>query len=351
VTSAIPSTMRAAVLYAKGDLRIEERPVPAYGPDEVLLRVRSVGVCGSDVHYYTEGRIGDVVVNAPTVLGHEAAGEVAAVGAEVRDFAVGDRVAVEPSLTCGVCAWCRSGRYNVCPAVKHLGTPPVDGIYQTYFATPTRRLFVAPPTLSFDEIALLEPLSVGLHAVTLAPTCPGDVVVVLGAGPIGLMTLQMVRLSGASRIIATDKLDSRLAVARSLGATDTVNAAQTDARSAVLDLTGGRGADVVYEAAGAPETFQQALDVAAPCAAVALIGIYAAGASSLDLHGARRKELTIRMVRRFRHAFPRALDLAARGKVELAALATHRFRLADTEKAFTLVQTYGDGVIRAVINP
>ena len=347
----IPMTIQAAVLYGQGDLRIEDRPAPACGPGEVLLRVRSVGVCGSDVHYYTEGRIGGIAITAPTVMGHEAAGEIAAVDADVTGFAVGDRVAVEPSLTCGTCEWCLSGRYNVCPNVAHLGTPPCDGIYQTLFATPPRRCYPIPPDLSFDEGAMLEPLSVGVHAVRLAPTRPGETVAVLGCGPIGLMTLQVARAGGAGRIIATDLIDDRLEAARRLGATDVLNAGAVDTTEAVLDLTGGRGADVVYEAAGAPETFQAALDVACRCATVALIGIYAAGASPLSLHLARRKELTVRLVRRFRFAYERAIDLVRRGAVDVASMVTHTFDLSETERAFKLVAAHDDGVIRAVIRP
>jgi len=351
VTPHIPDTMQAAVLYGKGDLRIEERPVPGFGPDEVLVRVRSVGVCGSDVHYYVEGRIGSIEVSAPTVMGHEAAGEIVAVGSAVEGLAIGDAVAIEPSLTCGDCEWCRSGRYNVCPNVQHLGTPPCDGIYQAYFATPPRRCYRFPPSISFDEGAMLEPLSVGMHAVHLVPTRPGDTVAVLGAGPIGLATLAMSRLAGAGRLIVTDLLDERLEFARRFGATDTLNAGEVDVTGVILEMTDGRGVDVVYEAAGAPETFQQALDVACRCATVAIIGIYASGASTLSLHLARRKELTIRLVRRFRFTYPRAIDLVSRGAIDVAPLITHRFDLAETKEAFELVASYGDGVVRAVIHP
>ena len=351
MTTDLPRTMRAAVLYGKGDLRIEERPVPAVGPGEVLVRVRSVGVCGSDVHYYTEGRIGEIVLEEPTVMGHEAAGEVAAVGEGVEGLAVGDRVALEPGLTCGRCEWCLSGRYNVCPRVEHLGTPPTDGVCQTWFATPARRCYRFPEAISFDEGAMLEPLSVGLHAVHLAPPRPGDTVVVLGTGPIGLMTLAVARSAGAGRIIAADLIEGRLDFARRLGATDTIDAGKVDVVEAVMDLTGGRGADVVYEAAGVPETFQQALEAACRCATVAIIGIYAPGGSVLDLHGARRKELTIRMVRRFRFTYPRAIDLVRRGAVKAGELVTHHFDLEHTEEAFELVASRGNGVVRAVIHP
>ena len=232
-----------------------------------------------------------------------------------------------------------------------LATPPVHGAFVQYLVHRADWLHKLPDGVTFEEGAMLEPLSVGIHAVRLAPTRPGDTVVVLGSGPIGLMTLAVARLSGAGCIIATDLLPWRLEFARRFGATCTLNAREVDVVEAVRDITGGRGADVVYEAAGKPETFQQAFEVAARCATVAIIGIYAPGASPLSLHSARRKELTIRMVRRFRFAYPLAIDLVRRGEVRVADLITHRFSLEEVVSAFELVASYGDGVVRAVILP
>ncbi|WP_327158884.1 alcohol dehydrogenase catalytic domain-containing protein [Streptomyces tubercidicus] len=217
-TSGIPTTMRAAVLHGPGQLSLAERPVPEPGPGEVLVRVEAVGTCGSDVHYYRHGRIGDFVVREPLVLGHEAAGTVVACGPGADPRRMGRRVSIEPGTPCGSCGECRPGRYNLCPDMRFLATPPVDGAFCEYLAVHQDFAHEVPDCLTIEDAALLEPLSVAVWACRKARVAPGDRVLITGAGPIGLVTAQTARAFGAREVMVTDVLPHRLAMARAAGA-------------------------------------------------------------------------------------------------------------------------------------
>ncbi len=343
--------MKALVLHGVRDLRMEERERPKAGPGQVLVRIRSVGLCGSDVHYYTHMRIGDQVVERPQVPGHEAAGEIAEVGPGVEGLEVGLRVAIEPALSCGRCEFCTTGRPNICPDVVFGSTPPHDGLMREFAPLEPEQCVPIPDALSFDEAAMLEPLQVTVHASNLAPVRPGETVAVVGCGSIGLGCMEMARLGGALRLIVTDRLDYRLDLARKLGADETVNVEACDPAAAVREWTGGRGADLVFEctnrAAGAP----QAYDLAAIGGRVCLVGIPKEDSITLDAHEYRRKELTVQYVRRSRHAARQAIDLVACGKLDVASWITHTFDLDHAARAFELVDEYADGVLKAVIHP
>jgi L-iditol 2-dehydrogenase len=251
-------TMKAAVLHAAGDLRVEEVARPRVtAPDQALVRIRAVGICGSDLHFYERGRIGPYVVEAPLILGHESAGEVVEVGEQVEHLRPGDRVAIEPGVPCCRCAYCRSGRYNLCPRLPFMATPPWHGALCEYVAWPADLCFPLPDGVSFAEGALVEPLAVGLQAAKRGDVQVGQTVAVLGCGAIGLATLQVARARGATRIIATDVLGSRLDVARKLGATDTFDGADADLVERVRSLSGD-GADVALETAGTAATVRSA---------------------------------------------------------------------------------------------
>jgi L-iditol 2-dehydrogenase len=341
--------MKAAVLHAKRDLRVEERPQPSPTGTQVLIRVRAVGVCGSDVHYYTEMRIGDQVIAKPQAVGHEFAGEVAAVGPKVEHFKVGDRICVEPGLSCGKCRQCREGRPNCCPNVIFYGTPPVEGALQEFVLADQEQCTLLPAGMSFAEAAMLEPLQVGVHAFNLVPCVPGDWVAIVGAGSIGLSCLAMVRAAGATRIIVTDKLDYRLALAKKLGATHTVNVEREDALAAVKKITDGQGADVVYEATNSVKGLPQAVALARIAGRVAAIGIPPVDEIPLPASFPRRKQLTVQFIRRSAHSIRQALELVATGKIDVKPWITHRFPLARVKEAFDLVDAYGDGVLKTVI--
>lgn len=342
--------MKAALLHGIGDIRIEDIPRPAPGSGEVLVQVEAVGICGSDVHYYAYGRIGSAVVTEPIVLGHEPAGTVVELGEEVTGPSVGTRVAVEPGWPCGECEFCRHGRYNICRSMRFLGMPPANpGAYCEYIAVPADFAFPIPDGMSAEHGSMIEPLAVGLHAVELACMWPGQTVAVLGEGSIGLFTTRCAKLAGALTIYATDLLDCRLEAACHLGADVTVNAAETDPVAAIMDATDGRGVDVVFEAAGAPETPQQAIDIAVPGGVIVMIGICQEQPVKTDITEARRKELVVRYCRRFCHSFPRAISLAAAGAVDMDCVDTHRFGLDDIAEGFEIVKNYLDGVIKATV--
>ena len=343
--------MKALVLHKIRDLRLDDVPKPKPEPGQVLVRVRAVGLCGSDVHYYTHGRIGDQVLTKPMIVGHEGAGEVAALGSGVEDLKVGRRVAIEPSNPCGRCEWCLTGRPNLCPDVKFCATPPYDGLMCEFAAVERHQCIPIPEPLSWEEAAMLEPLQVGVHAVNLAGLRPGKTVAVVGTGSIGLGCMEMARVGGAGRIIATDKLDYRLKLARRLGADETINVDKNDPAEEVLRLTGGRGADLVFEctnrAAGAP----QAWSLAGIGGRVIMVGIPEEDEITLAAHPPRRKELRIQYVRRSRHAARQAMDLVAGRRLDVASWVTHRVPLEEAVKAFEMVEHYADGVVKAVILP
>jgi len=343
--------MKALVLHKVRDLRVEEVAKPKPGPGQVLVRVRAVGLCGSDVHYYTHGRIGEQVVKAPMIVGHEGAGEVAALGPGAEDLKVGQRLALEPALSCGHCEFCVTGRPNLCPQVKFCSTPPNNGLMCEYAVLEAHQCVPIPDALSWDEAAMLEPLQVGVHANNLARVLPDETVAVVGAGCIGLGCLEVARVAGAGRLIATDKLDYRLKLARKLGADETINVDKKDPLAEVLRLTGGRGADVVFEctnrAAGAP----QAWSLAAIGGRVIMVGIPEEDEITIDAHQPRRKELRVQYVRRSRHAARQAIDLVASRRIDVASWVTHRVPLARAKKAFDMVADYADGVLKAVILP
>ena len=341
--------MRAAVLQGIGDLRIEHLadPVPAEG--ELLVRVHSVGVCGSDVHYYAHGRIGDVVATASHILGHETAGEVVEVADGVTGFQVGDKVAVEPGIPCGHCPTCRQGTYNLCPDVRFLGHPPTPGAYRELIAYPALWCHRLPQSLSFDDGAMIEPLAIGVFAIDEAPVQSGDTVAVFGCGPVGLLIMQAARAAGAGKVLVSEPIKERRQFAMKLGADAAFDPDSGSVVADILEATGGKGVDLSVEAAGAPDTYAQAIDVTRPAGTALFAGIPEEDEVSISIHTARRRAITIVNLRRFRRTYPRAIDLVTRGKIDVRSMATHRFALDDIDRAFQLVQNYDDGVIRAMI--
>ncbi|POX37765.1 NAD(P)-dependent alcohol dehydrogenase [Streptomyces sp. Ru73] len=339
----VPETMRAAVLVAPKQLEIQERPVPRPGPGQVLVRVEAVGVCGSDVHYYEHGRIGDFVVRSPMVLGHEPGGTVVALGPGARRHTPGQPVSIEPGVPCGRCAQCRHGRYNLCPDVSFYATPPVDGALCEYVAVDEDFAHPVPESLGAEGAALLEPLSVGVWASRKGRVAPGSRVLVTGAGPIGLVALQTARAFGASEVVVTDVAPQRLAVARELGATATV-----DARGTRLADTGYEP-DVLLECSGAPAAAEEGLRALGRAGRAVLVGM---GGDTVPLPLAHVQNFEIEVTGTFRYAntWPTAISLAASGEVDLPRLITHRYALEDTTSALT-ASTADPSAIKAVVCP
>jgi len=299
---------------------------------QALLAVTSVGICGSDLHWFSEQGIGDAQLTSPLALGHEFAAVIA------EGPRAGERVAVEPAISCGSCEFCRRGHPNLCPNVVFAGHGTQDGALREKMAWPVENLFRLPDALSDDDGAMLEPLGVAIHAVDLGHLKTGMTVGVFGCGPIGLLIVQLARLSGAAKIVATDVRPQRVDAAKAFGAH---HALLTDGRpngSPILAATGGRGVDVAFEAAGAQAAVEDAFAAVIPGGNVVLAGIPGDDHTSFPAGLARRKGLTIKLVRRMKHTYPRAIELAERGLVDLRSLVTHRFTLANAARAFELAE-------------
>jgi L-iditol 2-dehydrogenase len=319
--------VKVARLHGARDVRIhdEARPTPAAG--EVLVRVEAVGLCGSDLHWFEDGGIGGTTLGRPLVPGHEFAGRT-------ED---GRLVAVDPAVSCGHCRLCEEGHPNLCPSVRFAGYGSDDGALREWMAWPAQALAPVPDGFTACDAAMLEPLGVALHAVDLAHIHTGSTVGVFGCGPIGLFALQVAKLAGAARLVATDLASRphRLAAARALGAE--VFAAE-DAREAhaIATAVGGLGLDTAIEAAGSAAAVDAAIDAVRPGARVVLAGISSAERTSFRASPARRKGLTLALARRMKHVYPRAIALAQAGRVDVRSMVTHRFPLADAGRAFAL---------------
>ncbi|MGQ9910559.1 MAG: zinc-dependent alcohol dehydrogenase [Candidatus Flexifilum sp.] len=346
--------MLAARLHAARDLRVETvPPPPPPGPEYVTIRVSAVGVCGSDLHTYLDGRIGDTTVAQPLILGHEFAGVVEAVGAEARDgldqpLHVGQRVAVDPASPCWRCEFCEAGHPNLCRRLHFCGLFPDDGALCERMNVAARSCFPVPDAITDAGAALLEPLGVAIHAVDLGKIRIGRSAVVIGCGPIGLLIIRLLKLAGADPIFAFDQHPWRVAKALAWGA-DAAFTVESDPVSRISQLTGGRGADVVFEAAWADHTIAQAAEMARLGGRVVLVGIPAEDTLSMKHSTARRKGLTIVMSRRMKHTYPRAIALALRHRVPLDDLISHRFPLARAAEAFALNVSYPPDLHKVII--
>ena len=343
------NTMRAAVLQKPLHMTMETRirPVPARG--EVLVRVRSVGVCGSDVHYYTHGRIGPFIVERPLVLGHEMSGTIESVGEDVPESRIGERVAVEPGIPDRVCEFCRMGRYNLCANVRFMATPPHDGAFVDYVAVPSDFAFKLPDHVSLEEGALMEPLSVGVYAIHRSGLKAGQSVVIIGAGPIGLVTLQAARAAGAGSITVLDLDAGRLAIAKKLGATNAVDSNDAPPEVQVRVLTDGRGADLVFDAAGSPKSAALAVHLVKRGGRIVMIGFALEDNFPYPLVTAMAKEADIVTVFRYANVYPSSIGLVAAGRINLKSLITHRFPLEQAEQALQLSDRREDGVVKAMV--
>jgi L-iditol 2-dehydrogenase len=342
-------TMHASFLHGIRDVRLEQCPIPRPGPGEVLLQVASVGVCGSDVHYYLDGRIGHQVVEAPIIMGHEFSARVAGLGEGVSGLEAGQLVAVEPGISCGECEFCLQGHPNLCPDVRFCGTPPINGVFAEYTLMPAPNCFPLPEGFSPDDGALLEPLGIGIHSVDLAHIKAGETVAILGAGPIGLLIAAVARASGAGAIYMTEPLAYRRKFAREYIADAVFDPNEEQVVAQIERLTAGRGVDVAFEAAGALETPQQAAEMVCPGGRVILAGIPAVDTITFSASVVRRKGVTIKLVRRMKHTYPRAIRLVQSGLVDLKPLVTHLLPLGEVGKAMELVSNYADGVVKVVV--
>ncbi len=326
---------RAAFMQGIDKMILKEIEVPHAGAKQVVVKLEYVGICGSDVHYFHSGRCGAYVVQDDEyMLGHECAGTVVEVGEGCVSLKVGDRVALEPGITCGECEFCKSGRYNLCPDVVFLATPPVPGCYEDYIAFPENMCFKLPDNVSTKAGALIEPLSVGLHAANQGNVVLGDTVLILGGGCIGLVTMLACKAHGASTLIVADLVDARLEKAKELGATYVINSGKEDVFEAVKRYTDGKGAEKVFETAGSPVTIAQTPFMVKRGGTITLVGIAAQEEITYNFAQIMDKEATIKSVFRYRNIYPQAIAAVASGKIDVEKIATHEFDLEHIQEAF-----------------
>lgn len=341
--------MKVAVMEGIGKMGYIQRPIPTPKANEALVKLEYVGICGSDMHYYETGAIGDYVVEPPFVLGHEPGGVVVAVGEDVKHLKVGDRVALEPGKTCGHCEFCKTGRYNLCPDVIFFATPPVDGVFQEYVAHEADLCFKLPENVSILEGALIEPLAVGFHAANQGGAHAGQTAVVMGAGCIGLVSMMALKAEGVSKVYVVDIMQKRLDKALELGADGVINGKDQDVVKAIMELTNGAGCDLAIETAGTEITTRQCIHMAKKGATIVLVGYSKSGEMTLPLSLALDKELTFKTIFRYRHIYPMAIEAVAAGKVNLKGIVTDLFDFDNIQEAMDKSVQDKANIVKAVV--
>lgn len=330
----------------------EQRPIPAIKDHEVLLEMDSVGICGSDVHYLVKGRIGNFIVEQPMIIGHEASGVVHKVGRDVKHLKVGDRVAIEPGVPCRLCDHCKQGRYNLCADVIFCATPPVNGNLTKYYAHAGDFCFKLPDHVTMEEGALLEPLSVGVHACKRGSVKLGTDVLIFGAGPIGLATLAAALSMGANTVAVVDIVENKLALAKELGATHTIvlnrDSTEQEKVKKIHALLGG-APDVCIDCSGAEATVRLSILTAKSGGCVVLVGMGAAELT-LPITDGLIREVDIRGVFRYCNDYPAALALVSSGKINVKKFITHHFDITETQKAFDYARNGLEGAVKIVIH-
>ncbi|MBM7622613.1 NAD(P)-dependent alcohol dehydrogenase [Sporohalobacter salinus] len=341
--------MEVAVMNGIGEMDIVKRDVPDPKNDEVLVKIDYVGICGSDLHYYETGAIGDYVVDPPFVLGHEPGGVVVEVGEDVEHLEAGDKVALEPGKTCGQCEFCKKGEYNLCPDVEFFATPPIDGVFQEYVAHEADLCFKLPENVSTLEGALMEPLAVGFHTAIQGEARIGQTAIVMGAGCIGLVTMMALKAMGIAKVYVVDIIQKRLEKALNLGATEVINAKEEDVIEKINELTDNKGCDLAIETAGTEITARQCIKVTKKGSNIVLVGYNDSGEMTLPMGLALDKELTFKTVFRYRHIYPLAIEAVADGKVNLKDIVTDKFDLDDVQEAMDYNVNNKKDIVKSVI--
>jgi L-iditol 2-dehydrogenase len=341
--------MKVAVMNGLKKMGFVERDIPQPKDDEVLVKVEYVGICGSDLHYYETGRIGDYVVEPPFVLGHESGGVVVEVGPKVKHLKEGDRVALEPGKTCGKCEFCRSGKYNLCPDVIFFATPPVDGVFQEYVAHEAALCFKLPDQVGTMEGALIEPLAVGFHAANQGGAKVGQTATVFGAGCIGLVSMMALKAKGLSPVFQIDIMDKRLNKALELGADHAINSKDQDVAKVIQSGTNGYGCDLVIDTTGVDSASLDAVRILRKGGVLVMVGYGQTGMVNFPMSLALDKEIRIETVFRYRHIYPMAIEAVAVGQVNLKGLATDVFDFDDIQTAMDKSLADKATVVKAVV--
>lgn len=352
VISGYPVSMKTMFLTGIRQMEMMESPMPEIkNGTDVLVRMKVVGVCGSDIHYYTTGRIGSQVVKYPFPVGHEGAGEVVAVGERVKSLKMGQRVAIEPAMPCYECDQCKQGRHHTCRKLKFLGCPgQADGCLSEYIVMPEANCLPIAESLTYDDAAISEPLSIGVYAVRLSQMdMRNKSIGILGFGPIGMSVLLPALQKGAGKVYVTDKIDERLVIARTCGAAWTGNPVKSDVVALIKEQE-PELLDAVFECCGQQEAVDQAVEILKPGGKLMIIGIPEFGRWSFSVDLMRHKEICVQNVRRQNHAVQEALDLLANKEFDIGRMTTHRFRFEQTKAAFELVAGFSDGVMKAMID-
>ncbi|MBA2132158.1 NAD(P)-dependent alcohol dehydrogenase [Capillibacterium thermochitinicola] len=342
--------MKAALMTEPGKLSIVEREMPQIKENEVLVKIEHVGVCGSDLHYYEYGRIGNFVVEKPIVLGHEAAGRVVETGKNVKTLRKGDLVALEPGITCGKCEFCKTGRYNLCPDVEFLATPPYDGAFVEYIAYPEDMCFKLPPEMDTMEGALIEPLAVGFHTANQANAQIGESAVILGAGCIGLVILMSLLARGLREVYITDIIDLRLKKAEEIGAKKCINARESKVVEEIMKLTDNKGVDIVIDAAGSKITTQQTVDLVKRGGRIILVGMAANPVIEYDFGKLQAKEAVLNTVFRYRNIYPAAIKAVGEKMIDVKQIVTDVFGFSEIKKALEYNIVNKEKTVKVVID-
>ena len=341
--------MKVAVMEGIGKIGYTTREIPTPKNDEVLVKIQYVGICGSDLHYYETGRIGDYIVEPPFVLGHEASGVVTKLGKDVKDLKLGDRVALEPGATCGKCEFCTTGRYNLCSEVVFFATPPVDGVFQQYAAHPASLCFKLPDSVDSMNGALIEPLAVGFHAAAQGDAHIGQKAIVFGAGCIGLMTLLALQSFGVNNITVVDILPNRLKQAKKMGATQVVNSLDKDFIQQFDKITDNKGFDIAFETAGTEITTRLCIQALKKGSNLVCVGYSKTGEMTLPMSLLLDKELTIKTVFRYRHIYPLAIEAVASGKINPSDVVTNIFEFDDVQNAMDKSVADKANIVKSVV--
>ncbi len=342
--------MKSVLLTGIKKFEISDIPKPGIKKDdEVIIRIKTVGVCGSDIHYYTKGRIGSQIVEYPFTIGHEAAGIVEKTGKNVTKVKEGQRIAIDPAVSCGVCDQCKAGRENTCRKLMFLGCPgQLDGCLSEYIVMNEKSCFPITNSMTYEQATLSEPLAIGVYAVEKAMLSDKVNVAILGVGPIGMSVFYVLRTVNVGKVYVTDKLNERLDFSKKLNPNWTGNPDLLDITKEIKNLD-PLMMDTVFECSGNPEAINQGIELLKPGGNLVIVGIPEVNEVSFPIHELRRKEITIINVRRQVHCTQKAIKLLQSGKINMDAMATHRFSMDEVEKAFELVANYSDGVMKAII--
>lgn len=346
-----PKTTRSAVLNKVFDIEMKDTPLPAMKPTDVLIKVMAVGICGSDVHYYDTGHIGDFVVKKPLILGHESSGIVVATGDEVTTVKRGDRVAIEPGVPCGHCNYCREGKYNLCPNMKFMATPPVDGDLSELIVYPQDFVFPIPDEMPYEIAALNEPFSVGVHVCQKLDVKPGTTAFISGMGAVGLLAILAFRQFGVDRIIVSDSEDLRLETAKKMGADEIIDIRKTDSLKEIMSLTNNEGVDYVMDASGNPAAEREDLRTLKRGGKIAYVGVPTTDKIPLDIPFMTDHETQIFGIFRYANTYALGVKILAKHLDVLENLLTNYYSLDETRDALEETRTDKGGSLKVMIYP